>query len=835
MAQLKDLIVNGPSRFIGDVYATTFTGNLAGNASTATSATNAGTVGGLSVHSGRNNEANKIVRTDGNGFLQVGYINSSSGHEKNASSPTYVWGSNSSDSYLRSYQTSSLSVKYSTTSGSCSGNAATATNADKLDGFHESDFSRHVAGDVSSTGTTYYKLGTLPASKPTTRDAFLIQGEIGGFLSSAKAVLNVCVGRRNGVTFSGYTQGLWQGNLGVDIGVNDAGEIALIVTRSYASWTLDLHTIQGEISYTGNTFTPADTNFVLLSESNNVSKSLASGAVEKSTKLATSRTLWGQSFDGTGNVSGAISGATSITASGDVSTDGNLKIGSYSVSNPTLSIIDANYGTWKIQVKPGYMQIGYGDGPLCINGNGNVGIGTNSPSHKLHVNGTLGVADIAISSSSATPININSTGSECGIRFHLNDTAKGGIWYHPDLGTYLYTYADSTGDGKNHSLSIRKNGNGYIDTNTILHSGNIKEQLSDVNTATSWRFFHSTKNAINAPTGANVYISGVTFATDSNPDYQLQLGLDYDGKVFSRREAGGKWNDWKQLAFLDSNVASSTKATQDGDGNTITSTYLPVSSGTVNAICSTAAHLSAKEAVAKNFILTTGVNILITFTVANTYKNAMTLDVNGTGAKTLYINDAVTSTSNYTIPVGTYNCWYDGYNWYLDTGNALRVATIKTYNINATSGFCLLYGSTAANVVLQIGVSQPNTAYFYNNYSLYMARKGIAVGGFASTSDMTMKDRIEDLRLNFDDVASMPVFKFRWKDSEAHGDNINVGTSAQYWVSKEPLLVDGTEGSYSIQYGVLALACVKTTAEKVKELEDKVLELQEEIKTLKAL
>ena len=133
MAQLKDLIVNGPSRFIGDVYATTFTGNLAGNASTATNATNAGMIAGLSVHSGRNNEANKIVRTDGNGYLQVGYINSSSGHEKNASNPTYVWGSNSSDSYLRSYQTSSLSVKYATSSGSCSGNAATATKASYLD------------------------------------------------------------------------------------------------------------------------------------------------------------------------------------------------------------------------------------------------------------------------------------------------------------------------------------------------------------------------------------------------------------------------------------------------------------------------------------------------------------------------------------------------------------------------------------------------------------------------------------------------------------------------------------------------------------------------------
>ena len=90
MAQLKDLIVNGPSRFIGDVCATTFTGNLAGNANTATNATNAGMIAGLSVHSGRNNEANKILRTDGNGYLQVGYINSSSGHEKNASNPTYV-------------------------------------------------------------------------------------------------------------------------------------------------------------------------------------------------------------------------------------------------------------------------------------------------------------------------------------------------------------------------------------------------------------------------------------------------------------------------------------------------------------------------------------------------------------------------------------------------------------------------------------------------------------------------------------------------------------------------------------------------------------------------
>ena len=50
MAQLKDLIVNGPSRFIGDVYATTFTGDLNGNAATATYATTAGSAPASDVY-----------------------------------------------------------------------------------------------------------------------------------------------------------------------------------------------------------------------------------------------------------------------------------------------------------------------------------------------------------------------------------------------------------------------------------------------------------------------------------------------------------------------------------------------------------------------------------------------------------------------------------------------------------------------------------------------------------------------------------------------------------------------------------------------------------------
>ena len=79
---------------------------------------NSTTVAGLAVASGRNNVANQVVRTDGSGYIQAGYINSSSGNEGNNSSPSRVWGTNGSDDYMRTYLTSALSVSYAATAGS---------------------------------------------------------------------------------------------------------------------------------------------------------------------------------------------------------------------------------------------------------------------------------------------------------------------------------------------------------------------------------------------------------------------------------------------------------------------------------------------------------------------------------------------------------------------------------------------------------------------------------------------------------------------------------------------------------------------------------------------
>ena len=66
-----------------------------------------------------------------------------------------------------------------------------------------------------------------------------------------------------------------------------------------------------------------------------------SGNASSATKLATSRTLWGQSFDGTGNVSGAMTGVTDLTASG------KIRASSLTLNGTNLLEWDESNSAWK--------------------------------------------------------------------------------------------------------------------------------------------------------------------------------------------------------------------------------------------------------------------------------------------------------------------------------------------------------------------------------------------------------------------------------------------------------------------------------------------------------
>jgi hypothetical protein len=87
---------SGNLTMLGTVAGTNIT--TAGN--TTGTAANATTAGGLAVATGTNNVANQIVRTDVNGYIQAGWINSISGDNGRA---TIARVTASGDAYLRYY------------------------------------------------------------------------------------------------------------------------------------------------------------------------------------------------------------------------------------------------------------------------------------------------------------------------------------------------------------------------------------------------------------------------------------------------------------------------------------------------------------------------------------------------------------------------------------------------------------------------------------------------------------------------------------------------------------------------------------------------------------
>jgi hypothetical protein len=90
-----------------------------------------------------------------------------------------------------------------------------------------------------------------------------------------------------------------------------------------------------------------------------------------------------------------------------------------------------------------------------------------------------------------------------------------------------------------------------------------------------------------------------------------------------------------------------------------------------SAYCTTDASTSAKVATCTNFTLAANSYVHILIQYANTYDGAITLNINGTGAKPIYINGSASSSSNKTLPAGTYIIYYDGTNYYFRTDGML--------------------------------------------------------------------------------------------------------------------------------------------------------------------
>lgn len=221
-----------------------------------------------------------------------------------------------------------------TSSASISGNAATATNADKLDGIHANGLLTALSNSDKGISIT-----------------------VGGTTKSVSNIsVNYASSAGNADTVDGYHAShllVKRGRLGAynidketTFGTRDIqpeSEVTISGKRPFDGWGTLL--VIGSIDGASNhqlAFTGDNRMFIRCAygTSNNYNTkdwatvALTSDNVASATKLAAARTIWGQSFDGTGNVNGTI------YINNSNSSNGAIRLNSDISSNARISAID---------------------------------------------------------------------------------------------------------------------------------------------------------------------------------------------------------------------------------------------------------------------------------------------------------------------------------------------------------------------------------------------------------------------------------------------------------------------------------------------------------------
>ena len=295
---------------------------------------------------------------------------------------------------------------------------------------------------------------------------------------------------------------------------------------------------------------------------------------------------------------------------------------------------------------------------------------TAGPTIQTTVNGVSGSA-VAIPSAGASASGIVTTGAQ---------TFAGSKTFSSKIIGNLQGNADTATSATNDSSS-HKIADWYVHSiahsnNTLVYKDGDGDSLGSV--AIPGAFFvkgtqtASTNTWTGAlPSGVTQYYEGLSIAyflpyAGTSSAATLNLGgLGAKPVILGENATGSTTTHYaaKNVIWMTYLTDSSVNS---GNGYWKVSAHRNSTYYSTTAYCGTAAGTAAKSGSVSYYTLQPGY-IPVMFIYTNSAQSALTLNINSTGAKPLYINGAVSSSSNYTIPRDVYMVYYDGTNYYLRT------------------------------------------------------------------------------------------------------------------------------------------------------------------------
>ena len=583
------------------------------------------------------------------------------------------------------------------------------------------------------------------------------------------------------------------------------------------------------------------------------------GNAATATRLQTTRTLWGNNFNGTANVNGNLSEVGNISILSNYTYDcaslgvqwNNVYSRAYHIgqSRGTNYISEGNgdnatFDTFNLKIHAhwGIGIVGIEDvcrmfidartGSLSMKGNLTVAGTATFNSQSVHNYGILtsmikinqyleiGNGRLYWDSTNNALYVQKSDGTACGFYATGFMSAKG---LNPDAGATAGgsgNYVSRDGDTMTGLLTISTSGNQqlYLDGTS---QAQVAYRVNGVNRAlsgysnTSGAFLQCGNNWINIPTSGGVYY---------NNQYEMwHAGNDGSGSGLDADLLDGTHKSGLLTAASSSN-ATNLSITVGGTTKTIPSVYADYLGGTTKAGLFTGLSYSSNR---------------LSVTIGGTTKS-VTIQAGSSGSYlplsggTISGNLTVSGKATFnTQSVHNYGILTS--NIYTNQSMYIRYGSANTARIycNWASGMIISVdgaNTEFSNTYIATGTS---TASAYDlGLSNRRWRTVYSVNALNTSSDLRLKSVLGDIPLTVDAVAAAPSFLYRWKTGK--DVSVHAGSAAQYWQQALPQAVTkGEDGYLAMEYDRIALASAITTARTVIDHEARIKELEKENMELK--